>query len=82
MNSFISNAAVRRCKDATELQEAVDSNRIMCCRWVLTWKPTPVESVQEALEEVASKPDSTTFTADGLHKAKRAIRLLHQFKLC
>ena len=40
VNSFISNAAVRRCKDATELQEAFDSNRIMRCRWVLTWKPT------------------------------------------
>ena len=35
-----------------------------------------MESVEEALEEVASKPDSTTFTADGLHKAKARIVLL------
>eukprot|EP00435_Cladocopium_sp_Y103_P006371 s604_g2.t1 len=76
VNSFISNKAVRRCEDALEEQEARDSGRLMRCRWVLTWKPTPDESLPEAEAEVLSKPGETTFTADGKKKAKARIVLL------
>lgn len=49
----------------------------MRCRWVLTWKPTPEESLEESLEEIQKKPESTTFTADGKKKAKaRIVRLV------
>ncbi|CAK9112453.1 unnamed protein product [Durusdinium trenchii] len=76
VNSFLTNVAVRRCLDSHEEHEAWDSGRIMRCRWVLTWKPTPEESMEEALQEVASKPDSTTLTSDGKKKAKARIVLL------
>ena len=76
VNSFISNAAVRRCHDLAEEEEAKSSGRLMRCRWVLTWKPTPEEGLAEAKAEVAAKPDSTTFTADGSKKAKARIVLL------
>jgi len=42
----------------------------------LTWKPTPEEGLASAKAEVAAKPDSTTFTADGSKKAKARIVLL------
>ncbi|CAK9007573.1 unnamed protein product [Durusdinium trenchii] len=76
VNSFLTNVAVRRCLDSHEEREAWDSGRIMRCRWVLTWKPTPEESMEEALQEVASKPGSTTLTSDGKKKAKARIVLL------
>ena len=69
VNSFISNAAVRRCLDLAEENEAKNSGRLMRCRWVLTWKPTPEESLDEARQEVSESPDSTTLTADARRKA-------------
>ena len=50
--------------------EAKNSGRLMRCRWVLTWKPTPEESLDEARQEVSERPDSTTLTADARRKAK------------
>ena len=76
VNSFISNAAVRRCLDLAEENEAKNSGRLMRCRWVLTWKPTPEESLDEARQEVSERPDSTTLTADARRKAKARIVLL------
>ena len=76
VNSFISNEAVRRCLSWEEEQEAKNSGRLMRCRWVLTWKPTPEESLEESLEEIQQKPESTTFTSDGKKKAKARIVLL------
>ena len=76
VNSFLSNAAVRRCLDSQEVTEALTSQRLMRCRWVLTWKPTPEESLAEALQEVQEKPLTTTFTSDGRKKAKARIVLL------
>ena len=76
VNSFIANQAVRRCLNAQEEIEAKESGRLMRCRWVLTWKPTPQESREEALQELKEKPDSTTFTKDGSKKAKARIVLL------
>ena len=76
VNSFLSNQAVRKCMDSLEEKEAKDSGRLMRCRWVLTWKPTPEESMEEALKEVADKPDTTTYTDDGKKKAKARIVLL------
>ena len=48
----------------------------MRCRWVLTWKPTPEESLDEARQEVSERTDSTTLTADARRKAKARIVLL------
>ena len=76
VNSFISNAALRRCLDWEEEQEAANSGRVMRCRWVLTWKPTPDESLEEAQQEVRDHPDTTALTSDGKRKAKARIVLL------
>ena len=76
VNSFIANQAVRRCLNAQEEIEAKESGRLMRCRWVLTWKPTPQESLEEAQQEVKEKPEATTFTRDGSKKAKARIVLL------
>jgi hypothetical protein len=76
VNSFLSNKAVRSCENALEEQDARDSGRLMRCRWVLTWKPTPDEALPEAMDEVAKKPDDTTFTSDGRRKAKARFALL------
>ena len=43
---------------------------------MLTWKPTPEESLDEARQEVSERPESTTFTADARRKAKARIVLL------
>ncbi|CAL1139358.1 unnamed protein product [Cladocopium goreaui] len=76
VNSFLANEAVRRCADHAEEQQARSSGRLMRCRWVLTWKPTPEESMTEALEELQKKGDETTLTSDGRKKAKARIVLL------
>ena len=76
VNSFLANEAVRRCADQAEEQQARSSGRLMRCRWVLTWKPTPEESMPEALKEVQKKGDETTLTSDGRKKAKARIVLL------
>ena len=49
----------RRCLDWEEEQEAANSGRVMRCRWVLTWKPTPDESLEEAQQEIQNHPDTT-----------------------
>ena len=67
---------MRKCKDELEEKEARDSGRLMRCRWVLTWKPTPEESLEEAKAEVVAKPNEITFTPDGKKKAKARIVLL------
>jgi hypothetical protein len=76
VNSFLSNKAARRCENALQEQEARDSSRLTRCHWVLTWKPTPDEALPEAMDEVAKKPDDSTFTLDGKCKAKARIVLL------
>ena len=76
VNSFLQNQAVRRCENALEEQEARSSGRLMRCRWVLTWKHTPAESLQEAQQELREKPESTTLTKDASKKAKARIVLL------
>jgi hypothetical protein len=76
VNSFLSNQAVRRCADSLEEETARNSGRLMRCRWVLTWKPTPEESMTEALQELQKKPQETTLTGDGKKKAKARIVLL------
>ena len=76
VNSFLQNQAVRRCENALEEREARSSGRLMRCRWVLTWKHTPAESLQEAQQELREKPESTTLTKDASKKAKARIVLL------
>ena len=76
VNSFLANQAVRRCLNSNEEIEAKQSGRLMRCRWVLTWKPTPVESLEEAQRELAENPTSTTLTQDAKKRAKARIVLL------
>ena len=76
VNSFLANQAVRRCLNSNEELEAKQSGRLMRCRWVLTWKPTPVESLEEAQRELAENPTNTTLTQDAKKKAKARIVLL------
>ena len=76
VNSFISNNAVRKCLSEQEAADARSSNRIIRCRWVLTWKPTPDESLAEAQQEVREQPEKTCLTSDGRRKAKAIIVLL------
>lgn len=52
VNSFLANQAVRRCLNSNGEIEAKQSGRLMRCRWVLTWKPTPVESLEEAQDAI------------------------------
>eukprot|EP00438_Fugacium_kawagutii_P031764 Skav205351 [mRNA] locus=scaffold1956:24961:32706:- [translate_table: standard] len=76
VSSFISSAAVRRCLSMDEEKEARSSNRIMGCRWVLTWKTTPPEDLAESKESAQKNSTTTTLTADGRKKAKARIVLL------
>ena len=76
VNSLLSSQAVRRCGDGLEEETARNSGRLMRCSWVLTWKPTPEESMPEALQELQTKPQETTLTSDGRKKAKARIVLL------
>ena len=75
VSSFIKSEAVRKALDNKEVSEAFDSGRIMRARWVLTWKPTPPEDLQEAQAEAKSNAKST-YTKDGQRKAKARIVLL------
>ena len=75
VKSFLTNEAVRRCLDDSEVQRAYSSNRIIRARWVLTWKLTPPEDLSGALQD--SKPNpGTLFTKDGKRKAKARVVLL------
>ena len=54
VDSFVKNEAVRRCLDSEEVRKAYESKRIVRARWVLTWKLTPAEELQEALHDRAT----------------------------
>ena len=75
LNFFLSNAAVRKCKNDLEEKESRDSGCLMGC-WVLTWKPTPEEPVEDANAEVFTTPNETTFNPDGKKETKIRIFLL------
>ena len=75
VSSFIKAAAVRKALHSEEVREAFGQGRIMRARWVLIWKPTPPEDIKEAKEEAVSNVKST-YTKDGLRKAKARIVLL------
>eukprot|EP00434_Breviolum_minutum_P014147 symbB.v1.2.012474.t1/scaffold861.1/size176854/4 len=75
VDSFLKNEAVRKCLDDDEIKRAFGSNRIIKARWVLTWKSTPPDELDEAKAEASSNP-STVLTRDGSKKAKARIVLL------
>ncbi|CAK9074779.1 unnamed protein product [Durusdinium trenchii] len=57
--------AVRKCLNHEEEQKAKASGRILGCRWVLTWKTTPPEDLEDAAREAIEKSETTVLTADG-----------------
>ena len=75
VTSFLKNEAVRKCLNDGEVRRAYDSNRIIKARWVLTWKSTPPDELEEAQHEAQHDP-STVLTKDGSRKAKARIVLL------
>ena len=75
VDSFIKNEAVRRCLDAEEVRKAYESKRIVRARWVLTWKLTPTEELEEARHDRATNVN-TVYNRDGSKKAKARIVLL------
>ena len=87
VNSFLANQAVRRCLNSNGEIEAKQSGRLMRCRWVLTWKPTPVESLEEAQDAIkydthtrCQEESKGTYCATGLC-ACTLISLLVSIKL-
>ena len=75
VDSFVKNEAVRRCLDSEEVRKAYESKRIVRARWVLTWKLTPAEELQEALHDRATN-EKTVYNRNGTKKAKARIVLL------
>ena len=75
VSSFIQNEAVRKCLNDKEIKEALGSGRILRARWVLVWKRTPPEDVDEALQDVQNN-QKTVYTKDGLKKVKARIVLI------
>ena len=75
VESFIKNEAVRRCTDDAEVRRAYETRRIVRARWVLTWKLTPSEDLEEAKKDAAENSKSV-HTKDGLKKAKARIVIL------
>ncbi|OLQ13334.1 hypothetical protein AK812_SmicGene2723 [Symbiodinium microadriaticum] len=75
VESFIKNEAVRRCTDDAEIRRAYETRRIVRARWVLTWKLTPSEDLEEARKDAAENSKSV-HTKDGLKKAKARIVIL------
>ena len=75
VDSFLKHEAVRRCLDDAEVKKAYDSQRIVRARWVLTWKGTPLEELEDAKKDAQDNP-KTVFTGDGAKKAKARIVLL------
>ena len=69
VSSFIQNL------NDKEIKEALGSGRILRARWVLVWKPTLPEDVEEVLQDVQNN-QKTVYTKDGLKKAKARIVLL------
>ena len=70
--SFITNEAVRKCKDNAEVRQAYSTNRIVKARWVLTWKAVPPEDRDEAGRDQLENPQ-TLHGRDGAVKAKVRI---------
>ena len=75
VDSFLKNQAVRKCLDDQELRRAIGSGRIIKARWVLTWKLTPPDELEQAQKEAKTDPN-TVLTCDGGKKAKARIVLL------
>ena len=77
VDSFLKNQAVRRCVDDQEVRRAVESEsqRIIKARWILTWKSTPPDEIDDARKEESEDPN-TVLTKDGSKKAKARIVLL------
>ena len=75
VNSFLKNEAVRKCLSNDEVRRVYDSNRIIKARWVLTWKCTPPDEIEQAKSEAATDPE-TVLSKDGSRKAKAWIVLL------
>ena len=75
VDSFITNEAVRKCKDNAEVRHAYTSNRIVKARWVLTWKQVPPEDREAARQDQHENP-KTLHGRDGSVKAKARIVLL------
>ena len=75
VDSFLKNQAVRRCLDDQEVRRAVESQRIIKARWILTWKSTPPDEIDDARKEASEDPN-TVLTKDGSKKAKARIVLL------
>ena len=75
VDSFITNEAVRKCKDNAEVRLAYTSNRIVKARWVLTWKQVPPEDREAARQDQCENP-KTLHGRDGSVKAKARIVLL------
>ena len=61
VSSFIQNEAVRKCLNDKEIKEALGSGRILRARWVLVWKPSPPEDVDEVLQGVQNN-QKTVYT--------------------
>ena len=75
VNSFLKNEAVRKCLSNDEVRRAYDSNRIIKARWVLTWKCTSPDELEQAKREATTDPE-TVLSKDGSRKAKARIVLL------
>ena len=75
VDSFLKNEAVRKCLGDAEVKRAYDSKRIVRARWVLTWKLTPTEDMEEARQDQATNPN-TVYNRDCTKKAKARIVLL------
>ena len=75
VDSFITNEAVRKCKDNAEVRHAYSTGRIVKARWVLTWKAVPPEDREEARRDQRENP-KTLHGRDGAVKAKARIVLL------
>ena len=75
VESFIRNAAVRRCSDSEEIRKVYDSQRIVKARWVLTWKLVPPEEQSDAIKD-ARENLRTLHNTSGTKKAKARIVLL------
>ena len=71
VSSFVQSEAVRKYLSFEEEREAKESGRVLGCRWVLTWKVTPPEDLEQARLEAQEKAGETS-----KRKAKACIVLL------
>lgn len=75
VNSFLKNAAVRKCIDDKEVAEAFGCGRILKARRVLTWKNVAPDERQEVLKDL-SENKNTVVNAEATKRAKARIVLL------